>query len=94
MTKMLSAVPCVPVRGSFDSWVEPNGPSEFAVVDPTLHHELILVFDIRIDEMKEHSALDAIVGLARIIGWPIGQSATTQPVRIVTAAGLALASDG
>ena len=46
----------------FRLWVEPDGPGEFAVIDPPSQHELVLVFDVRVDELKEHPALDAIVG--------------------------------
>ena len=36
--------------------------------------------------MKEHPALDAIVGFSWIIGRPVRQTATDQPVGIVAAA--------
>ena len=50
-----------------DQWilrlrVKPDGPGEFAVIGPLSQHELILVFDVRVDELKQHPALDAIVG--------------------------------
>ncbi len=93
MTKMLSAGSWVPISGSFDSGSKPDGPGEFAVVDPLSQHELVLVFDVRVDELKEHPALDAVVGLAWIIGRPVRQAATNQPVRIVAAAGHPLARD-
>ena len=74
-------------------WVEPDAPGEFAVVDPLSLHELVLVFDVRIDEMKEDPALDAVVRLAWVIGWPVRKTATNQPVGIVAAAGHSLARD-
>ena len=67
--------------------VEPDPPGELAVVDPTSQHELVLVLDVRVDEMKEHPALDAVVGFRRVVGRPVRQSATDQPVRVVAAAG-------
>ena len=45
--------------------VKPDGPGELAVIHPLPQHELVLVFDVRADEMKEHPALDAIAGLPR-----------------------------
>ena len=77
----------------FRLWVKPDGPGEFAVIDPPSQHELVLVFDVRVDELKEHPALDAIVRFAWIIGRPVRQTATNQPVGIVAAAGHALARD-
>ena len=81
-----------------DQWisrlrVKPDGPGEFAVVDPLSQHELILVFDVRVDEITENPALDAIVRLLWIVGWPVRQKATHQPVRIIAAAGHPLARD-
>ena len=43
--------------------VEPDGPREFAVVDPPSLHELVLVLDVRVDEVKEDPALDPVVRL-------------------------------
>ena len=77
----------------FRLWVKPDGPGEFAVIDPLPQHELVLVFDVRADEMKEHPALDAIVGFPWVIGRPVRQAATDQPVGIVAAAGQSLALD-
>ena len=37
----------------FRSWVEPDGSSEVAVVDPSPHYELVLVLDARVDEEEE-----------------------------------------
>ena len=45
----------------FRLWVKPDAPGEFAVIDPASQHELILVFDVRVDEIAENPALDAIV---------------------------------
>ena len=87
MTKMLSAGSWVPINGSFDLGVKPDGAGEFAVIDPLSQHELVLVFDVRVDELKEHPALDAVVGFAWVIGRPVRQTATNQPVGIVAAAG-------
>src|ERR1700694_5378726 len=57
-------------------------------------HELVLVLDIRVDEIAEQPALDPIIRPSGIIDWPVGQAAADQPVRIVAAAWLALAPDG
>jgi hypothetical protein len=78
----------------FRLWVKPDGPSELAVIDPTSQHELILVFDVRVNKIKENPALDAIVRLRWIIGRPVRQTATNQPVSIIAAAGLPLARYG
>ena len=75
----------------FRPWVKPDGPGEFAVIGPLPQHELVLILDIRVDEMKEHPALDAIVGFSGIIGRPVRQTATDQPVGIVAAARQSLA---
>ena len=77
----------------FRLWVKPDSTGEFAVIDPLSQHELVLVFDIRVDEMKEHPALDAIVGFFWIIGRAVRQPATDQPMGIVAAAGQPLALD-
>ena len=90
---MLSAGSWVPISGSFDLWVEPDGSGEFAVIDPLSQHELILVFDVRVDEITENPALEAIVRLLWIVGRPVWQKATHQPVRIIAAAGHSLARD-
>ena len=90
---MLSAGSWVPIIGSFDLGVKPDGPGELAVIGPLSQHELVLVLDARVDEVKEHPALDAVVGFPRIIGWPVRQTATNQPVGIVAAAGHPLAGD-
>ena len=75
----------------FRLWVKPDGPGEFAVIDPLSQHELVLVFDVRADEMKKHPALDAIMGLRSIIGRSVRQTAANQPVGIVAAARQTLA---
>ena len=61
---MLSAGSCVPTSGSFDFGSSLTAPGEFAVVDPPSQHELVLVLDVRVDEVEEDSALDAVVRLA------------------------------
>src|SRR5689334_19274343 len=71
--------------------VKPDGPGEFTVIDPLSQHELVLVFDVRIDEMKKHPAFDAIVGFSWIVGRAVRQAAADQPVGIVAAARQALA---
>ena len=73
--------------------VKPNAPGEFAVIYPLSQHELILVFDVRVNKMKEHPVLHTIIGFRTIIGRPVRQTATNQPVRIVAAAGQPLARD-
>ena len=81
-----------------DQWVfrppvEPDGAREFAVVDPTPQHELVLVLDVRVDEVEEHPPIDPVVRPRRIIGRPVRQTSSDQPVRIVAAAGDPLARD-
>src|SRR5258708_39408611 len=56
-------------------------------------HELVLVFDARVDEIAEQSALDAVMRLGRIVDRPIWQTAPDQAVRVVAAAGLTLTRD-
>ena len=73
--------------------VKPDGPGEFAVIDPTSQHELVLVFDVRVDEITQNPALHAIVRFRRIVGRPVRQKATHQPVRVIAAAGLPLTRD-
>ena len=73
--------------------VEPDGPCELGVVDPLSLHELVLVLDVRVDEVKEDPALDAVVGFRWVIDRPVRQAATDQPVRVVAAARHALARD-
>ena len=58
--------------------VKPHGAGELTVVDPLSQHELVLVLDVRVDELKEHPALDAIIGFARIIGRAVRQTAANQ----------------
>ena len=90
---MLSAGSWVANQRIFRLWVKPDGPGEFAVIDPLSQHELILVFDVRADEITENPALDAIVWLLWIVGRPVRQKAAHQPVRIIAAAGHPLARD-
>src|SRR5438105_10437199 len=73
--------------------MQPDLSSEFAVINPMTKHELVLVLDARVDEIAEQPALDAVVGLRRIIGRPIRQATSDQPVGIVATAGLPLARD-
>ena len=93
ITKMLSAGFWVPISGSFDFGFSLTAPANSAVIYPTSQHELILIFDVRVNEIEENPALDAIVRFTWIIGRPVRQTATNQPVRIIAAAGLPLASD-
>ena len=73
--------------------VEPDGAGEFAVVDPLPQHELVLVLDVRVDELEEHPALDPVIGLRRVVGRPVRQTATDEPMRVVAAAGQPLTGD-
>ena len=70
--------------------VQPDCSGEFAVIHPLAQHELVLVLDARVDEITEQPALDAVIGLRRIVDRPVRHAATDQPVGIVAAAGLAL----
>ena len=79
-----------------DEWifrlrVESDGAGELAVIDPPSKHKFILIFDVRTNEVEEHPTLDAIAWIRRIIGGPVGKTATHQPVRVVAAAGTSLA---
>src|SRR5258708_39794505 len=56
-------------------------------------HELVLVFDARVDEIAEQSALDAVIRLGRIVDRPIWQTAPDQAVSVVAAAGMTLTRD-
>src|SRR5271154_1820572 len=56
-------------------------------------HELVLVLDAGVDEIAEQPALDAVIGLGRIIDRPVRQAAPDQPVGIVAAARLPLAGN-
>ena len=91
MTKMLSGWILGANQWIYRLGVKPDGSGEFAVVDPLSQHELVLVFDVRVDEMKEHPALDAIEGFASVINRPVRETAPNQPVGVVAAAGQALA---
>ena len=42
---MLSAGSCVADERILRLGIQPNGPGEFAVVDPLAQHELILILD-------------------------------------------------
>ena len=68
---MLSARSCVANQWIFRLRVKPDASSELAVVDPPSQHELILIFDVRVDEITENPALEAIVRLPWIIGRPV-----------------------
>src|SRR5260370_37027693 len=56
-------------------------------------HELILVLDVRVDEVAEKPALDAIVWLRWIVGRSVRQATTDQPMSIIAATGLSLSRD-
>ena len=90
---MLSAGSCVPIIGSFDLGWSLTVSGKFAVIDPMSEHELVLVLDARVDEIAKQPALDAVVGLRRIVDRPVRQAATDQPMSIVAATGLTLARD-
>ena len=70
-----------------------DGAGEFAVIDPTLQHELVLILDICVDELEEHPAFDVVVGGAWVIGRPIRQAAANYPVGIVATPSKALPGD-
>ena len=93
MTKMLSAGSWVPISGSLDLGSSLTAPANSLSLHPGSQHELVLVFDVRVDELKEHPALDAIVRFRWIIGRPIRQAPANQSVRIVASAGYPLARD-
>src|SRR6202522_409855 len=57
-------------------------------------YELILILDAGVDEVAEKPALDAVVGLRRIIVRSIGQAATDETVRVIAAPRFALPGDG
>src|SRR5580658_3324460 len=78
----------------FGLWVQPDCPGELGVVYPMSQYELILILDAGVDEVAEKPALDAVVGLRRIIVRSIGKAATYQTVRVVAATGRTLSRDG
>ena len=64
---MLSAGSCVADDRIFRFGIQPDGPGEFAVIDPLAQHELILVLDIGVDEVAEEPAFDPVVRLRRVV---------------------------
>ena len=91
---MLSAGSWVPIMGSFDFGFSRTDPANSAVVDPLAKHELILVFDVGVDEIAQQSAFDAVVGLSRIVDRSVGHAATDKAMSIVASARLSLSGDG
>ena len=47
--------------------IQPDGPGEFAVIDPLAEHELVLVLDMGVDEVAEEPAFDSVVRLRRVV---------------------------
>ena len=57
-----------------DHWIfrfrfQPDCACEFRVIHPMPQHELILILDAGVNEIAEKPALNAIVGLGRIVNW-------------------------
>jgi hypothetical protein len=66
--------------------IQPNSTDESGVVHPLLQHKLVLVLDVRADEVAKQPPLDAVVGLPWDIGRAVGDAPPNKTAAVVAAA--------
>src|SRR5271169_2379060 len=70
--------------------MQPDRPGEFAVVHPLAKHELVLVLDVRVDEVTQQAAFNSVIRLGGIVDRSIRHPAANQPMGVIASARMTL----